>query len=133
MRRPTTRAFDLAGLIEHVTATEAGHVRFAGGGAEAMHRNRGPGAATRHWHLAPGETLTGVLSHYEEVARHTGELVATLPDLEAEHALPEASWYEPGARGSVRRVFLHVIAETAHHAGHAGIRRESIGAQSTLG
>ncbi|MGY1693585.1 MULTISPECIES: DinB family protein [unclassified Geodermatophilus] len=132
-RRPTASALNLAGLIKHVAATEAGWVRFAEGGAEAMNRNWGPDAANRHWHLAPGETLAGVLAHYEEVARHTDELVATVPDLDAEHALPEAPWFEPGACWSVRRVFLHVIAETAQHAGHADILRESIDGQKTMG
>ncbi|MGR7026778.1 mycothiol transferase [Geodermatophilus sp. URMC 62] len=42
VRRPTTGALDLAGLIEHVAATEAGWVRFAGGGAEALRRGRRP-------------------------------------------------------------------------------------------
>src|SRR5919112_1265342 len=37
-RRPTVSALNLAGLIKHVAATEAGWVRFAEGGAEAMHR-----------------------------------------------------------------------------------------------
>jgi uncharacterized damage-inducible protein DinB len=133
MRRPTVSALTLAGLIKHVAATEAGWVRFAEGGAEAMRRNWGPDALTRHWHLAPGETLAGVLADYEAVARHTDDLVAALPDLDADHALPEAPWFEPGARWSARRVFLHVIAETAQHAGHADILRESIDGQKTMG
>ena len=77
-----------------------------------MNRNWGPDAWSRHWHLQQGETLAGVLAEYEEVARHTDDLVATLPDLDADHALPEAPWFEPGARWSARRVFLHIIAET---------------------
>jgi uncharacterized damage-inducible protein DinB len=132
-RRPTVSALDLAGLVKHVAATEAGWARFAEGGAEAMHRNWGPDAQTRHWHLAPGETLTGVLADYEAVARQTDDLVAALPDLDADHALPEAPWFEPGARWSARRVFLHIIAETAQHAGHADILRESIDGQKTMG
>ena len=132
-QRPTVSALNLAGLIKHVAATEAGWMRFAEGGAEAMHRNWGPDAWSRHWHLQDGETLAGVLAEYEEVARHTDELVATLPDLDADHALPEAPWFEPGARWSARRVLLHIIAETAQHAGHADILRESIDGQKTMG
>ncbi len=132
-RRPTASALDLAGLVKHVAATEAGWARFAEGGAEAMNRNWGPDAYSRHWHLAHGETLAGVLADYEAVARHTDELVAALPDLDADHALPEAPWFEPGARWSARRVFLHIIAETAQHAGHADILRESIDGQKTMG
>jgi hypothetical protein len=33
----------------------------------------------------------------------------------------------------VRRVFLHIIAETSQHAGHADILRESIDGQKTMG
>jgi len=131
--RPTASALYLGGLIKHVAATEASWARFAEGGAEAMHRNWGPDAYTRHWHLQSGETLAGVLAEYEEVARHTDDLVASLPDLDADHPLPEAPWFESGARWSARRVFLHIIAETAQHAGHADILRESIDGQKTMG
>jgi uncharacterized damage-inducible protein DinB len=133
LRRPTASALNLAGLIKHVAATEAGWVRFAEGGAEAMHRNWGPDASTRHWHLTGGETLAGVLDDYDAVAQHTDEVVATVPDLDADHALPDAPWFEPGVRWSARRVFLHIIAETAQHAGHADILRESIDGQKTMG
>lgn len=81
--------------------------------------------------MLPGETLADVLAEYDEVARRTDELVAVLPDLGASQPLPEAPWFEPGARRSARRVLLHIIAETAQHAGHAGIIRESLdGAKS---
>jgi hypothetical protein len=132
-RRPTVSALNLAGLIKHVAATEAGWARFAEGGASAMQRNWGPDVFSRHWHLGPGETLAGVLADYEVVGLHTDELVSDLPDLDADHALPEAPWFEPGARWSVRRVFLHIIAETSQHAGHADILRESIDGQKTMG
>jgi hypothetical protein len=131
--RPTVSALNLAGLIKHVAATEASWVRFAQGGAEAMRRNWGPDMWSRHWHLERGETLASVLAGYEEVARNTDEVVATMPDLDADHALPEAPWFEPGARWSARRVLLHIIAETAQHAGHADILRESIDGQKTMG
>ena len=131
--RPTVSALYLGGLVKHVSATEAQWVRFAEGGAEAMNRNWGPEVHVRHWHLQEGETLAGVLDDYEAVARHTDDLVATIPDLDADHALPEAPWFEAGARWSVRRVFLHIIAETSQHAGHADILRESIDGQRTMG
>src|SRR5687768_4043050 len=83
--RPTVSALYLGGLIKHVAATEASWVRFAEGGAEAMNRNWGPDVYMRHWHLRQGETLEGVLADYEEVARHTDEVVATIPDLDADH------------------------------------------------
>ena len=57
----------------------------------------------------------------------------TIPDLDVSHPLPEAPWFQPGATRSARRVFLHIVAETAQHAGHADILRESIDGQKTMG
>ena len=56
-----------------------------------------------------------------------------LPDLDATQPLPQAPWFEPGARWSARRVLLHIIAETAQHAGHADILRESLDGAKTMG
>jgi Protein of unknown function (DUF664) len=47
--------------------------------------------------------------------------------------VPPAPWFEPGARWSARRVLLHVIAETAQHAGHADIIRESLDGAKSMG
>ena len=83
--------------------------------------------------MLDGETLTGLLDSYAQVAHRTEELVAQLPDLDAVHPLPPAPWFEPGARWSARRVLLHVIAETAQHAGHADIIRESLDGAKSMG
>ncbi|RBY80601.1 hypothetical protein DQ238_08475 [Geodermatophilus sp. TF02-6] len=132
-RRTTVSELTLAGVIKHVASTEATWTRFIEGGPEAMSAGWTPEAWAREWRLEPGETLADVLARYEEVARHTDELVATLPDLDADHPLPEAPWFEPGARWSARRTFLHIIAETAQHAGHADVLRESLDGQKTMG
>ncbi len=53
-------------------------------------------------------------------------------DLDATQPLPEAPWFPPNATRSARRVFVHIVGETAQHAGHADILRETLdGAQST--
>ena len=83
--------------------------------------------------MLEGETLAGLLESYEQVAAHTDELVRTLPDLTQSLALPEAPWFEPGARWTARRVFMHLVAEIAQHAGHADILRESIDGQKSMG
>jgi hypothetical protein len=83
--------------------------------------------------MEPGDTLTDLLARYDEVARRTDDLVRTLPDLDASQPLPQAPWFEPGARWSARRVLLHVVAETAQHAGHADILRESLDGARTMG
>jgi hypothetical protein len=134
--RPTASELTLGGLVKHVAHQEANWVRFVLEGPEAM-ATPTDAAGFEKWadefRLLPGETLAGVLAEYEEIARRTDELVRTLPDLDASHPLPEAPWFQPGAVRSARRVFLHIVAETAQHAGHADILRESLDGQKTMG
>jgi hypothetical protein len=128
--RTTNSELCLGGLIKHVTVTEDRWMRFAEGGAEAM--NAEPVDWVNGFRMLEGETLAGLLDAYAQVARCTDKLVATL-DLDASHPLPKAPWFEPGASWSVRRVLLHIIAETSQHAGHADIIRESLDGAKTMG
>ena len=57
----------------------------------------------------------------------------TLPSLDVAHPLPEAPWFKQGASWSARRVLLHIMTETAQHAGHADIIRETIDGAKTMG
>ena len=135
-QRTTASELTLGGLVKHVAHTEATWADFVVQGPGVMAGPDDPQQMAKwaeEFRMGPHETLESVLAHYEEVARRTDELVRTLPDLDASHPLPEAPWFEPGARWSARRVFLHVIAETAQHAGHADILRESIDGQKTMG
>ncbi len=128
---PTASALCLGGLIKHVADTEDMWIRFALGEPEAI---SGDGSDwNERFVMLPGETLSGLLERYAEVARRTDERVANLPDLDVSHPLPAAPWFEPGARWSVRRVVLHVIAETSQHAGHADIIRETLDGAKTMG
>ena len=134
--RPTASELTLGGLVKHVASQEAGWVDFVLNGPGAMASATDPEQMARwaeEFRLGPDETLDGVLASYEEVARRTDDVVRTLPDLDASHPLPEAPWFEPGAHRSARRVFLHIVAETAQHAGHADILRETIDGQKSMG
>jgi glycine/D-amino acid oxidase-like deaminating enzyme len=83
--------------------------------------------------MLPDDTLSEILERYDEAAARTDELVRSLPDLGASQLLPEAPWFPPGAAWSARRTFVHIVAETAQHAGHADILRETIDGQKSMG
>jgi uncharacterized damage-inducible protein DinB len=133
--RPTASELTLGGLIKHVTAVEANWTAFILGGPDAFPAFDESTYAewAAEFQMRPGETLQGLLDAHAEGARRTDDLVRTLPDLDASHPLPPAPWFQPGARWSARRALLHIVAETAQHAGHADILRESIDGQKTMG
>jgi uncharacterized damage-inducible protein DinB len=137
-RRTTASELCLGGLVKHVTAVERNWANFILNGPSTMGDFATMTAAEQaQWvdtfRMVPGETLAGVLADYAEVARRTDELVATVPDLDAAQPLPKAPWFEPGVSWSGRRVLLHIIAETAQHAGHADIIRESLDGAKSMG
>ena len=132
---PTASQLCLAGIIKHVALVESSWVDFILEGPDGIGSMDAAAyeAHAQGFRMLEGETLAGLLAGYEDAARRTDELVHSLPSLDAAHPLPEAPWFEPGARRSARRVFLHIMAETAQHAGHADIIRESIDGARTMG
>ncbi|MGN9813663.1 DinB family protein [Micromonospora sp. BQ11] len=128
--RSTVSELCLGGLVKHVTTVEQRWMRFAVDGAEGMDAE--PIDWVGQFRMAEGETLAGLLAEFDRVAAETDALLTTL-DLDSAHRLPDRPWFEPGASWTVRRVVLHLIAETAQHAGHADIIRESIDGAKTMG
>ncbi|MEV8099099.1 DinB family protein [Kitasatospora sp. NPDC085879] len=136
-RRTTDSELCLGGLIKHVASVERTWAAFILEGPSAMPDFTAMTEAdfarrADEFRMLPGETLADVLADYEEVARRTDDLVATLPDLDASQPLPKAPWFADDS-WSARRVLLHVVAETAQHAGHADIIRESLDGAKSMG
>jgi uncharacterized damage-inducible protein DinB len=133
---PTVSALSVGGIIKHVAATESGWAEFIVRGTEAVEMDMSEeafAARSAEFVMQPGETLAGLVAEYDAVAQRTNDLVAEVADLDASHGLPDAPWFEPGARWSIRRALLHIIAETSQHAGHADIVREAIDGAKTMG
>ncbi|MBW0091486.1 DinB family protein [Pseudonocardia sp. KRD-184] len=133
-QRTTVSELTLGGLIKHVARTEKGWTDFIEQGPVAMEATGDSWAEHADgFVLHEDETLAGVLAEYADIAKHTDALVESLPSLDLAHPLPEAPWFPAGATRSARRVFVHIVGETAQHAGHADILREAIDGQKTMG
>ena len=117
---PAASGLSLGGLIKHVARTERRWV-VAGIAGQPL-----PGLwPIEDWpadfQMRQDETLVGLLCFYTEVAEQTEQVIAEVADLGQPSALdPEKS---------VRWVLFHVLKETARHAGHADIIRETLDGQ----
>jgi uncharacterized damage-inducible protein DinB len=135
-QRTTVSTLTLGSLIKHVTAAERQWAGFIADGPSALGNFESEADLAAHaaqFQLTEADTVAALLDRYAEVAAATDELVRTLPDLDAEQPLPRAPWFQPGASWSARRALLHIIAETAQHAGHADIIRESLDGAKSMG
>ena len=120
---PTVSALTIGGLIKHVTSVERYWMdvveqRVSGSNDEYM---------DNFW-MQPDETIDSVLASYHECAQHTDDVIGSIGDLGQPVPVPkDAPWFPDDVEAwSVRWVLLHLIQETARHAGHADILRESI-------
>jgi len=124
---PCTSALSIAGLVKHLAGVE--HSWMA---SVVAQREPYPSMEEVDWEwqfkLKEGETLAGMLARYDEVARQTEAIVAEYPDLGHPVPVPQGvPWFPSDVENwSVRWVLLTLIQETARHAGHADIIRETI-------
>ena len=122
--RPSASELSLAGLLKHVAEVEQGWIARAKGEPPAIKRDE------TNWHEtfqpANGETVESQLAYWEKVAAETEAFVRAVPSLDDTFPLPNEPWFPPDEEVSVRWLVLHLIRETARHAGHADIIRESL-------
>jgi uncharacterized damage-inducible protein DinB len=115
----------LAGILYHLALVEEGwmEVRFAG----LARREPWSGVdwdAEPDWEFDAAVTIDGdlVRDRYREACARSNAVVAAAAGPEQLSAKPTQS----GQPFSLRWVLLHLIEETARHAGHADVLREAI-------
>jgi uncharacterized damage-inducible protein DinB len=120
-----TSSLTLAGLLNHLAKVEDVwfRVRFAGL-PEADWRADATGPAEPDWDF---DTATSVApeelrERYRTACAASREVVAQAPDLDQLSARPRRD----GPHVDLRWILIHMIEETARHAGHADLLREAI-------
>lgn len=121
---PTASTLTVGGLIKHCAATEEGWIDIVRREPQELDYN----VYAENFALGDGETIEDVFGYYERVAARTEKTVAEIADLDQEVPVDHSVPWNPKDldNWSVRWVLLHLIQETARHAGHADIIREAV-------
>jgi uncharacterized damage-inducible protein DinB len=124
---PTASTLSVGGLVKHVAATEQHWVDLALDQQRARARAEQQQDYFDGFRLREDESLAGVLAAYDDMARDTEARMAGA-DLDQPVPVPkDVPWFPSDVDNwSVRWVLLHILEETARHAGQADIIRESI-------
>lgn len=120
---PSASSLSVGGLIKHVTQVERNWISLV--------LQRPGGDATDYFDgftLREDQTLTEILDDYALAADETSAVIAAIDDLSQPVPVPKGvPWFPQDLDAwSVRWVLAHLIQETARHAGHADIVRESV-------
>ncbi|MDT0460659.1 DinB family protein [Streptomyces sp. DSM 41527] len=127
--RTTVSELTLGGIIKHLARGEQVWTQIMVKGDGELPEGM---LDLEQYRMAEGETLAGLLEQYTAAAHRTEESVAALPDLGLNVPLPKTPWSPPETvHWSARRILLHLIRETAQHAGHADIIREALDGANT--
>jgi uncharacterized damage-inducible protein DinB len=129
IRRPMTpTGTNLLGLVKHCAGVECGYFGDVVG-------RPFPGENDLDWHDGDDAELSGstyatgaesreqVTDFYRRVQAHADATIEEMP-LDARGTVPW--WPEERRHPTLRTLLVHTIQETARHAGHADIIRESI-------
>jgi uncharacterized damage-inducible protein DinB len=125
VRRPMTpTGTNLLGLVKHVASVELGYFgEVFGRPARELPWNAEGAEPDGDMWAFPDETRAEIVELHHYSAAHSDATIEALP-LDARGEVP---WWRPERRVvTLQQILVHMIAETARHAGHADILRESI-------
>ena len=103
----------LLGLVKHLTSVEVAWFQYAFVGSDA---------AVPAEEIQPTESVACAVAAYQAVARINNEIVEGCDDLDQ---LCARAFKTPEPL-SLRWLLVHMVEETARHAGHADILREQV-------
>ncbi len=110
---PPGRLTPIIGLVNHLTCVEWRWI-------DGSYLRKLVSRSEEEFQVPTDRTLADVVAAYETRAQATEQTVRAAPGLDASCVSPRL----PGL--DLRYVLLHLIEETAHHAGHADSTREML-------
>jgi uncharacterized damage-inducible protein DinB len=115
----------VGGLIKHVAYVEQGWIDIV---LQRERPSSGQEEYVENFTFGPDEALADVFAFQDAVAAETETAVRGIADLGQAVPVPQGvPWYPDDLDAwSVRWVLMHLVAETARHAGHADIVREAV-------
>jgi hypothetical protein len=113
------------GIVKHLGDVEQSwfRERFAGEEINTPWSDEDPLAVFR---IEPGETVAGVVDFYRESTEHSRRIVSTTASLD-DISVGVSPFY---GHVSLRWILVHMLEETARHAGHLDLMREQIDGQT---
>ncbi|MCX5342702.1 DinB family protein [Streptomyces atratus] len=122
--RPSASELSLSGLLKHVAETELNWLRMAQ--QRPNEKARTEETWSDSFRLVGDETVPQMLEFWAKVAAETEEFIHSVESMNDTFPLPEAPWFPKDENCSMRWLLVHLVEETARHAGHADIIRESL-------
>jgi hypothetical protein len=114
-RRLVPSSTTLAGLIRHLASVE--REWFRGILDQRPAEEVGVHVADDGWGVGPDETIEGLVADYQRACEESRAVAVR-------YALDDSVPMARLGRVSLRWIYVHLIEETARHAGHADILRE---------
>nr|WP_186355730.1 DinB family protein [Streptomonospora sp. PA3] len=107
----------LAGILHHLMLVERNWFQRIVGGRGSAELELPPSNAEDTWDVPAGATLDSLIADYERECARSRETAARF-------GLDDVFEHEEVGGLSLRWILVHMIEETARHAGHADILRE---------
>lgn len=120
-RRLGVSKTSVSGIVKHLIDVERWWFRHQLDGEEGVPFARSDDVRDLEFEIGPGETLESLLDEYDRACAES-RVHASAHDA-GDQCVRGVNWRE-GRRPTLRWVYVHMIEETARHAGHLDIYRE---------
>jgi uncharacterized damage-inducible protein DinB len=118
-RRLVPSMTTLAGILKHMSAVERNWFQRRLAQANPADIDGPSRGDDPSWLVGPAETVDDLIAEYDKACDLSREIAARF-------GLDDSVPHERLGRVSLRYIYAHMIRETARHAGHADIIRETI-------